>query len=125
MNKFLNSLQPAQQGDLPGIPGKLIGRFQNHGFVLQRGMVHNSRKSGDSQTAFTEAFMPVLVTGKGILGVVQMEGLQFAQTDHPVKLFQNTVQIPDNIVAAVIDMAGLLYLSNMNNSPLYHYSDVL
>ena len=43
----------------------------------------------------------------GVQTVVQVEGLQTVQADDPVKLRQNTVQIPGHIVPGIGDVAGI------------------
>ena len=51
--------------------------------------------------------MAVFVAGKGVLAVVQVQGVQPVQTNHPVKFRQYTVQVVHDVVAAVVDVTGV------------------
>ena len=47
------------------------------------------------------------MAAKRILAVVDVNRLQFFPTDDPVKFLQHLVQMMDDIVTGVIDMAGI------------------
>ena len=49
----------------------------------------------------------VLVAGKGIFGIVQVQGFQLVQSDDPVEFPENPVQILHDIIACVVDVAGI------------------
>ena len=51
--------------------------------------------------------MPVFLTAHRIFIIIQMDCLKPFQPDDFVKTLKNAVQIIDNIIAAVIDMAGI------------------
>ena len=51
--------------------------------------------------------MAVFVAGKGVLAVVQVQGVQPIKADHPVKFRQHAVQVIHDVVAAVVDVAGV------------------
>ena len=57
--------------------------------------------------AFADFFVAVLVAGRRVFAVVDMDGLEPIQTDNPVKLGNHAVQIVDDIVAAVGNVAGI------------------
>ena len=64
-----------EQGNFLLIAIKLVGRFQNHRKCRKVWMVHNSPERFQSQTAAANAGMPVFMTGKRILRIVQMNCL--------------------------------------------------
>ena len=70
-------------------------------------MIHNAAEDFQPQAALSKAFMAVFVAGKGVLAVVQVQGVQPVQTNHPVKFRQYTVQVVHDVVAAVVDMTGV------------------
>ncbi len=47
------------------------------------------------------------MTADGILAVVQVNGFQPVQADDVIKHLQNAVQIPNDVIAAIIHMAGI------------------
>ena len=61
-----------QDFDFLGVAGQLVGRFQNHGLVLELRVVHDAAEGFQPQTALSKTFMAVLVAGKGVLAVVQV-----------------------------------------------------
>ena len=106
MNNFLR-LQSSQQRNLLLIAGKLIGSLQNHGLVFQNRMVDDGPESIQTQASCSKTFMTVLVAGEGILTVVYMQGTELVQSENTVEFRKNAVQITHNIIAAVINMAGI------------------
>ena len=86
---------------------QFIGRFQDHGLAHKFRMIDNSPEGLDTQTTRTDAFMAVLMAGKGILGIVQMQCPELVQAHDPVKFIQNPIQIMDNVITRIVDMAGI------------------
>ena len=70
-------------------------------------MVDNPPEGFQSQGAFSDFFMPVLMAGKRVLRIIQVNRFQMGQTDHPVKFPQNAVKVSHNIVSPVVYMAGI------------------
>ena len=106
MNNFLR-LQSSQQRNLLLIAGKLIGSLQNHGLIFQNRMVDDGPEGIQAQAACSQTFMTVLVAGEGILAVVYMQGTELVQSENTVEFRKNTVQITHDIIASVINMAGI------------------
>ena len=70
-------------------------------------MIHHAAEGLRAQKAFADAGVAVLLCTAGIEAVVDMDGLQPVQADDLVELCQHAVQIMDDIVACVGDMAGV------------------
>ena len=70
-------------------------------------MTDDPGKGFQADTALSDLFMAVLMAAERILAVVDVNRLQFFQTDDPVKFLQHLVQMMDDIVTGVIDMAGI------------------
>ena len=94
------------QGNLPGVTRQLVGSLQAEGKIPQRRMPDNPPQRLQSDAPLTDTCVPVLAGACGVLAVVKVDGFQAVQTNHPVKLCQHTVQIVDNIISAVRDMAN-------------------
>ena len=100
-----------QNFDFPGVAGQLVGRFQNHGLVLELRVVHDAAEGFQPQAAFSQAFMAVFVAGKGVLAVVQVQGVQPAKAASQIaKLMQNgpTLMIAHNAQFDACFLRGLL-----------------
>ena len=70
-------------------------------------MIDNALKSFQPDCSFSYFFMPILLTAHRIFIIIQMNRLKAFQSDDFVKSGKNAVQIIDNIITAVIDMAGV------------------
>ena len=70
-------------------------------------MIHNAAEGFQPQAALSQTFVAVFVAGKGVLAVVQVQGVQPVKADHPVKFRQYAVQVIHDVVAAVVDVAGV------------------
>ena len=110
---YLNTIYPnsfreaSHQGDLFGIAGQLIGCFQAEGQIFQRRMIHHPGQRLLSNAALPDPGVAVLVGAAGIQTVIQMNSPQPLQSDGPVKFRQNAVQIVNDVIPGVGNVAGV------------------
>jgi len=67
-------------------------------------VVDHFSKSFQSQVPVSYGFVPVFMALKGILSVVDMDGFQSVQTNHPVKFFQNLVGFIFDVITRIENM---------------------
>lgn len=70
-------------------------------------MIDDPDKRIQPQRPFPDFLMAVFVTFKWILAVIEVNGLQPLQPDHPVELLQHTVQIVNNIIPRIVHMTRI------------------
>ena len=70
-------------------------------------MTHHPGQGLQADAALSDALVPVLPGAGWVLAVVEVDSLQPVQADDLVKLCQHAVQIADDVVSAVGDMAGI------------------
>ena len=70
-------------------------------------MVDNPDDGVQSQAAFADFGVAVLVGAERSQAVIEMYRLEAVQSDNAVKFRQHPVQVIDNIVACAVDMAGI------------------
>lgn len=107
--------QPSQVGDLPRITRKVVvGRLQNERQIPQRRMRHDGTQHmlaaaqlGIAQIPAADDLVTVLVGTAGILGVVDVHGLEAIEPHHAVELGQNAVEVVHDVVPAVGNMTGI------------------
>lgn len=87
-------IQAFQQSDLLTVAVVVIRGFQIKGQVTQNRMVNHALKGLQSQRAFSNIGMTVLMAAQGIQAVVQMHGFQPAQSDNMVKFLQHLSKRP-------------------------------
>ena len=57
--------------------------------------------------AFAQLYVSVLMAGKGIPGIIQMERLQPVETHDLIELAKDSVKVAYDVIAAVVHMAGI------------------
>ena len=74
-----------------------------------RGMIQNVRHlvKVEDDVTFADACMAVFVSAKRIQAVIQVDGAQTGKTDDAVKFGENLIQVIDDVIAAIPDMAGI------------------
>jgi len=70
-------------------------------------MVDDARQSFNSDRAFTDFFMAVLVAAERVFAVVEVDRLQARKTNRTVKLLQYTVKIVNDVITAIADVARI------------------
>ena len=75
--------------------------------MAQLRVVDNIRNACQSKRTLADFLVSVLMTADRILAVVQVNGFQPVQADDFIKRLQNAIQIPDDVIAAIIYMAGI------------------
>ena len=74
---------------------------------MQRRVADHPGQGFQADATLADARVSVFVGADGVFAVVEMDGFQAVQADHAVKLRQYAVQVADDVVAAVGDMAGV------------------
>ena len=82
-------------------------RFQNKRKIFQPGMGDDPSDGIQSQRAAADLLVTVLVAGKRLHTVVEMDRFEPVQPHDPVKFPDNGIQIIHNIVARAINMTGI------------------
>jgi len=89
-------------------------------------MIDEGREGRKANAALPYFFMAVLLAGKRIFAVVQVDGPQTVKAHGPLKGIQHAVQIVYQIISAVVDVAGvqthaqkLRVLHAVNNGPQF------
>ena len=70
-------------------------------------MIDDGPEGFEADVALADFFMPVFVAGQLVLAVVHVDGFQPIQADDLIKSRQYVVQMVDDIVAAVKDVARI------------------
>ena len=77
-------------------------------------MMDHAVKRVKSQCPLSDLFMTVLMARKRIFAVVDMNGPRPVKSDHTVKLIEDIIQMPDNIVPCIVDMTGIKAYTHMS-----------
>ena len=70
-------------------------------------MLYDTDQGFGSDVTFADACMAVFVSAKRIQAVIQVDGAQTGKTDDAVKFGENLIQVIDDVIAAIPDMAGI------------------
>ena len=76
-------------------------------------MIDDPYHSFGADTALTDFFVTILMAGKRIFTVIQMNRPQAGQPNRAVKLLQHTIQVVDNIVSRIVHMTRIKTYSHM------------
>ena len=70
-------------------------------------MIDDPRKGLQADASAADDFMAILVTGQGILGIVQMDRLQLVQSDDAIEFRKDPIQIVHDIIASIVNVTGI------------------
>ena len=70
-------------------------------------MIHDASESIKTYMALANLLMAILVRSKSIHRIVNMNRLQSVQPDNSIELLNHTIQISDNVIAAIPNMTGV------------------
>ncbi len=70
-------------------------------------MIHDAPEGVESDMAFADLLVPVLVRGKRVHRVVDVNRAETIQSDDPVEFGEHVVQTVDDIITAVPDVTGV------------------
>ena len=70
-------------------------------------VVYDAYQCVKTDAALPNACVPVFVRATGIQAVIQMNSLETFKTDNPVKFVQHAIQVMDDIITAIPDVAGI------------------
>ena len=85
----------------------IVGGFQDEGQMAQGRVVDHRQDGLKAQGPLADLGVPVLPGAGRVHAVVDVDRLQPVQPHHPVQLLQHPVQVVDNVVARVGDVAGV------------------
>ena len=71
-------------------------------------MLYDADQGFGSDVTFADACMAVFVSAKRIQAVIQVDGAQTGKTDDAVKFGENLIQVIDDVIAAIPDMADMV-----------------
>ena len=97
----------SEHGDLPCIAGVVVRRFQNEGQMTELWMADDARQSLESEFPFADARMAVFAGGAHVETVVEVDGMEVGQPDHAIELVKDAVEVIDDVVAGIPDVAGI------------------
>ena len=70
-------------------------------------MTHHFHQRLEPDFPTADHLVAVFSRAPGILAVVQVDGLEAGKADYAVKFLQHAVQVSHNVVARVVDVAGV------------------
>ena len=85
----------------------LIWRFKNERKILELRVIDYPAQSLEADMPLTDSGMAVLVGGRGIEAVIEVNRFQSSKTDYPVEFVENSIKVADYIVSGIGDMAGI------------------
>lgn len=87
---------------------------------LQQRMLRYTFHCFHANEPLAKFLMPVLVRSAGILTVIEVDCFQPVKTDHIIKVFQNPVEVINQIISGIPGVAGIetnaKFLSAFNTS---------
>ena len=70
-------------------------------------MIDDTLEGVESDMTFADLLVTVLVRGENVHRIVDVDRLQTIESDNTVEFGQHTVEVVDDVVAAVPDVTGI------------------
>ena len=97
--------QRLQEFDFGRIAVQLVGRLEVEGQVAQGRVIDDTRERLKADVPLADLGVTILVTAERVEAIVEVDGTEPVESDHTIKVGEDIVEMMDNVVAAVEDVA--------------------